>query len=65
MYCILRPPWSFKSDYRCPLKVMASPLNVTAGHLNVTTGLGHLCLLALGDFNNTFLFAPKGPKQNK
>ena len=35
MYCNLRPPWSFKSDDRCPLKVTASPLKVMASPLKV------------------------------
>ena len=35
MYCILRPPWYFKSDNRCPLKVMACPLKVMTHPLKV------------------------------
>ena len=38
MYCILKPPWSFKSDKRCPLKMMVSPLKVMAGPLKVMAG---------------------------
>ena len=38
MYCILRPPWSFKSDKRCPLKMTVSPLQVMASLLKVMAG---------------------------